>query len=71
MQKQEVGRETSSQRITSSLLSLKLRVYVGKWLEIGWQRQIPAPHRCLTFVTETLKTSQVRPCLIFILERAL
>ena len=43
---------------------------MGKWLEIGWQRQIPAPHRCLTFVTETLKTYQVRPCLIFILERA-
>ena len=32
---------------------------MGNWLEIGWWRQIPAPHRCLTFVTEPLKTYPV------------
>ena len=43
---------------------------MGNWLEIGWQRQIPAPHRCFTFVTEPLKTYPVRAGLIIILERA-
>ena len=38
MQKQEVKRETGSQRIASSLPSLELRVKVENWLEIGWQR---------------------------------